>query len=105
MNYKPRLCLRFEVMRLHVFLLTLVVLACNATNAAEQPNFVVIFTDDQGYQDVGCFGSPEIRTPRLDAMAAEGMKFTDFYAQPICGPSRAALMTGCYPLRVAVIIT
>ena len=68
---------------------------------AEQPNFVVIFSDDQGYQDVGCFGSPDIRTPRLDAMAAGGMKFTNFYAQPVCGPSRAALMTGCYPLRVA----
>ncbi|WP_182866504.1 sulfatase family protein [Rhodopirellula sp. JC639] len=66
-----------------------------------RPNFVVIFTDDQGYQDVGCFGSPEIHTPRLDAMADQGMKFTSFYAQPICGPSRAALMTGCYPMRVA----
>lgn len=65
------------------------------------PNFVVIFTDDQGYSDVGCFGSPDIRTPRLDTMAAQGMKFTSFYAQPICGPSRAALMTGCYPMRVA----
>ncbi|NNJ26017.1 sulfatase family protein [Alienimonas chondri] len=65
------------------------------------PNFVVVFTDDQGYEDVGVFGSPDIRTPRLDAMAAEGMTFTDFYAQPICGPSRAALMTGCYPMRVA----
>ena len=65
------------------------------------PNLIIIFTDDQGYQDVGCFGSPDIRTPRLDAMAAEGMKFTSFYAQPICGPSRAALMTGCYPMRVA----
>ena len=65
------------------------------------PNFVVIFTDDQGYADVGCFGSPDIRTPRLDAMATEGMKLTSFYAQPICGPSRAALMTGCYPMRVA----
>lgn len=65
------------------------------------PNFVVIFTDDQGYADVGCFGSKDIRTPRLDAMASEGIKFTSFYAQPVCGPSRAALMTGCYPLRVA----
>ena len=74
-------------------------IAANSTEA--KPNFVVIFTDDLGYQDVGCFGSPDIRTPRLDAMAAEGMKFTSFYAQPICGPSRAALMTGCYPLRVA----
>ena len=69
--------------------------------ADQPPNFVVIFTDDQGYGDVGCFGSKQIRTPRLDKMAAEGMKFTSFYAQPICGPSRAALMTGCYPLRVA----
>ena len=68
---------------------------------AEKPNFVIIFTDDQGYQDVGCFGSPDIRTPRLDAMAQEGIRFTSFYAQPICGPSRAALMTGCYPMRVA----
>jgi len=69
--------------------------------AADKPNFIVIFTDDQGYQDVGCFGSPLIETPRLDRMAAEGVKFTSFYAQTVCGPSRAALMTGCYPLRVA----
>lgn len=75
---------------------------CDETQASiSLPNFVIIFTDDQGYQDVGCFGSPDIRTPRLDAMAAEGMKFTSFYAQPVCGPSRAALMTGCYPMRVA----
>ena len=68
---------------------------------AAKPNFIIIFTDDQGYQDVGCFGSPKIKTPRLDRMAREGMKFTSFYAQTVCGPSRAALMTGCYPLRVA----
>ncbi len=74
--------------------------AANGTGRAK-PNFVIIFTDDQGYQDVGCFGSPDIRTPRLDAMARQGMRFTSFYAQPICGPSRAALMTGCYPMRVA----
>ncbi len=66
-----------------------------------KPNFIVIFTDDQGYQDVGCFGSPLIRTPNLDRMAREGIRFTNFYAQTVCGPSRAALMTGCYPLRVA----
>ncbi|MEO2027221.1 MAG: sulfatase [Fuerstiella sp.] len=75
--------------------------AARAPNTTAPPNFVVIFTDDQGYQDVGCFGSPDIRTPRLDTMASQGMKFTSFYAQPVCGPSRAALMTGCYPMRVA----
>lgn len=68
---------------------------------APKPNFVIIFTDDHGYRDLGCFGSPDIKTPRIDQMAAEGMRFTDFYAQTVCGPSRAALMTGCYPLRVA----
>jgi len=69
--------------------------------SARRPNFIVFLTDDQGYNDVGCFGSPQIRTPRFDRMAAEGMRFTSFYAQPVCGPSRAALMTGCYPIRIA----
>jgi len=66
-----------------------------------KPNFILIFTDDQGYQDLGCFGAEQIRTPRIDRMAREGIRFTNFYAQTVCGPSRAALMTGCYPLRVA----
>lgn len=66
------------------------------------PNFVVIFADDLGYGDLGCFGSTTIKTPNIDRMAAEGIRFTSFYAQTVCGPSRAALMTGCYPLRVAI---
>ena len=65
------------------------------------PNFIIIFADDLGYGDLGCFGSKAIRTPRLDRMAREGIRLTSFYAQTVCGPSRAALMTGCYPLRVA----
>ena len=70
---------------------------------AEKPNFVIIFADDQGYQDMGCFNAPLIETPNLDRMAAEGMKFTDFYsAAPVCTPSRAALMTGCYAQRVSL---
>ena len=68
------------------------------------PNVVIIFTDDQGYQDVGCFGSPKIKTPHLDRMAAQGIRFTDFYvAQPVCGASRAALLTGCYPNRIGLL--
>jgi arylsulfatase A-like enzyme len=67
---------------------------------SRKPNFIVVFTDDQGYQDLGCFGSTAIRTPNIDGMAEEGIRFTHFYAQTVCGPSRAALMTGCYPLRV-----
>ncbi|HNR30287.1 MAG TPA: sulfatase [Candidatus Hydrogenedentes bacterium] len=70
---------------------------------ARKPNFVVILTDDQGYGDVGCFGAEGFETPHLDRMAAEGMRLMDFYsAAPVCTPSRAALMTGCYPLRVGL---
>jgi arylsulfatase A len=70
---------------------------------AKSPNIVLIVTDDQGYQDLGCFGSPQIRTPNLDRMALEGMRFKDFYsASAVCSPSRAALLTGCYPARVNI---
>ena len=68
----------------------------------EKPNFIIIFCDDLGYGDVGVYGSPDIRTPHIDQMAWEGLKFTSFYAQPVCGPSRAALMTGSYPPRVSL---
>ena len=69
----------------------------------DKPNFVIIFTDDQGYADVGCYGAKGFSTPNIDRMAAEGMKFTDFYsAAAICSPSRAALLTGCYPPRVSI---
>jgi arylsulfatase A-like enzyme len=68
--------------------------------AAEPPNVVIIFADDLGYGDLGCYGSPTIRTPHLDRMAAEGLRFTDFYsAAEVCTPSRAALLTGRYPIR------
>ena len=69
------------------------------SSAKEKPNFVIIFTDDQGYGDLGCYGSKTIRSPRLDRLAKEGTRFTDFYAQPVCGPSRSALLTGRYPVR------
>ena len=76
------------------------ILICTA-QISEQPNFIIFLTDDQGYNDVGVFGSPNIKTPHLDQMAKEGMRFTNFYAQPLCGPSRAALLTGSYPIRIA----
>ena len=67
------------------------------------PNFIVIFCDDLGYGDLGCYGSADHDTPRLDRMAAEGMRFTDAYVpSPVCTPSRAGLLTGCYPRRVGL---
>lgn len=76
-------------------------LLCVPGVAQERPNFVVIFADDLGFGDLGCYGNRHIRTPNLDRMAAEGIRLTSFYAQNVCGPSRAALLTGCYPIRLA----
>ncbi|TWT55723.1 sulfatase family protein [Allorhodopirellula solitaria] len=72
-----------------------------APEVPSKPSFVIIFCDDLGYGDVGCFGSKTIKTPNIDRMANEGLKLTSFYAQTVCGPSRASLMTGCYPMRLA----
>lgn len=67
------------------------------------PNIVLIFTDDQGYQDVGVFGSPNIETPNLDQMAADGVQLTHYYAaQAVCSASRAGILTGCYPNRIGI---
>ncbi len=71
------------------------------TAPGSAPNVIVILADDLGYGDLGSYEAKHIRTPNLDRLAAEGMRLTSFYAQPVCGPSRAALMTGSYPLRVA----
>jgi arylsulfatase A len=67
------------------------------------PNIVLIFTDDQGYSDVGCFGAKGLQTPHLDRMAREGRRFTSFHvSSPVCSASRAALLTGCYHSRVGI---
>jgi len=64
-----------------------------------RPNILIIFTDDQGYADLGCYGNEKNKTPRMDQLAKEGTRFTSFYAQTVCGPSRSALLTGRYPMR------
>ncbi|MEE2624490.1 MAG: sulfatase-like hydrolase/transferase, partial [Verrucomicrobiota bacterium] len=64
-----------------------------------RPNILIIFTDDQGYADLGCTGSKTNRTPRLDQLAKEGTRFSSFYSQTVCGPSRSALLTGRQPIR------
>ncbi len=78
-------------------------LATFIASAATKPNFIIIFADDLGYNDLGCFGSEKIKTPNLDQLAKEGRKFTSFMVpSPVCSPSRAALLTGSYPKRVGL---
>lgn len=67
--------------------------------APPKPNILIIFTDDQGYGDLACYGNEKNKTPRLDQLAKEGTLFTSFYSQTVCGPSRSALLTGRQPLR------
>jgi arylsulfatase A len=73
-----------------------------AKKTPSKPNFILILADDLGYGDIGPFGSTKNRTPNLDRMAREGMKLTSFYAAPVCTPSRAQILTGCYAKRVSL---
>jgi arylsulfatase A-like enzyme len=89
---------------LFMLLLALGSTSAVAAEASRPPNIVIIFTDDQGYGDVGCYGARGLSTPKLDQMAREGIRFTDFYvAQPVCSSSRTALLTGCYPNRLGIV--
>ena len=93
------------VQRLTASLALLVLFSATAVSQrggaqGSQPrSFIIIFTDDQGYGDLGSYGHPTIRTPNLDRMALEGQRWTNFYAAPVCTPSRARLMTGRYAIR------
>jgi len=90
-------------MRTLLSFLLLLSLSESAQAERQPPNFVLIFCDDLGYGDLGCFGSKKNRTPRIDSLATDGRKFTEFYSSsPVCTPSRASLMTGCYPRRVGM---
>ena len=84
-----------------VFVCFLVFGISNVVTAADalRPNILILFTDDQGYADLACYGNDQNKTPRLDQLAREGTRFTSFYAQTVCGPSRSALLTGRYPIR------
>src|SRR5512140_3930828 len=74
-----------------------------AVQSPRPPNFIVILADDLGYGDLGCYGSERIATPRLDRMAAEGVRLTDFHVTAsICSPSRASLLTGRYAQRAGL---
>jgi arylsulfatase A-like enzyme len=88
---------------LRTILLTL--LAASPLLAADRPpNVVMIYVDDMGYGDAGCYGNKLIRTPNIDKLAADGVRFTDFYvAQAVCSASRTALLTGCYPNRLGIL--
>src|SRR5690242_10323211 len=74
-----------------------------ADDAKRPPNVVLIYADDLGHGDLGCYGSKTNPTPHLDQLAKDGVRFTDFYvAQAVCSASRTALLTGCYPNRVGI---
>ncbi len=93
---------------LHLFLAIATLAAGGAGTFADEPpappNIVLIFADDLGYGDVGCYGAKGYHTPHLDRLAKEGVRFTDFYvAQAVCSASRAALLTGCYSNRVSIL--
>ncbi len=94
-----------RILRFFPILSILFSISCTPQTADEKglPNVVIIFTDDQGYGDIGCFGATGFQTPNLDLMASQGMRFTNFYsAQPVCSASRAGLLTGCYPNRIGI---
>jgi len=95
-NIKNNLCFKTVGLGAAALLLTS---AGRKNEPPEKPNFIIIFTDDHGYGDLGCYGSPVISTPNIDRMASEGIKFNAFYAAPFSGPSRAQIMTGSYPAR------
>ena len=93
-------------MRLKIWLIGSLTLGmfffCGLIHGQKKPNVIVIYTDDQGSVDLNCYGSKDLITPHMDAIAQSGVRFTQFYAFPICSPSRASLLTGKTPQRAGV---
>ncbi len=93
---------KFAITSLILFLTTTGFYSCKKENA-KLPNIIIIFTDDQGYADVGVFGAKGFETPNIDKLASEGMRFTDFYvSEAVCSASRSSLLTGCYAKRISI---
>ena len=82
-----------------LFIFFTLLISTSKSFSDHRPNVVIIFTDDQGYGDLACYGNKKNKTPRLDQLASEGIMFTSFYSQTVCGPSRSALLTGRHPIR------
>ena len=80
----------------------LILLLASVANAAEQPNIILVMTDDQGYGDLSCHGNPDVKTPHLDELYRQSVRFTNFHVDPTCAPTRAALITGRYSLSTGV---
>src|SRR5687768_18541578 len=90
------------IRRLLATLALTLLLTSTASRAASPPNIIFIITDDQGYGDLSCHGNPILKTPNLDRLHAEGVRFTDFHVSPTCAPTRAALMTGRHEFKAGV---
>ena len=91
----------------HLLALTAFIISSCASplvdDSQSPPNIVIVYTDDQGWQDIGVYGAEDFETPNLDKLAREGIRFTDFYvSQPVCSASRASLLTGCYSNRISI---
>ena len=87
-------------MRIFSFFVPTLLVLCSVSNAAERPNILIILTDDMGFSDLGCFGG-EIETPNLDRLAANGLRFTEFYNTARCWPTRATMLSGRYSNRLS----
>src|SRR5215813_5419338 len=87
------------------FSLTLLAVVLARPAVAAPPNVLLVITDDQGYGDLGCHGNPVLKTPNIDALAAQSYQFENFYVCPVCSPTRSALLTGRYSYRTGIVDT